>query len=91
MVKTLRYCAQRCNFLLYINYLNQKVENLKVLRRSPDIINNVKIGQGQLQLIMKQFFFNNSSNSQVISEKKMFRKVCGGPNEWHWIKGHRSA
>ena len=25
-----------------------------VLRRSPDLLNNVKIGQGQLQLIMEQ-------------------------------------
>ena len=31
--------------------------NLKVLRRSPDLLNNVKIGQGQLQLIMKQTLF----------------------------------
>ena len=26
-----------------------KLEDLKVLRRSPDLLNNVKIGQGQLQ------------------------------------------
>ena len=25
-----------------------KLEDLKVLRRSPDLLNNVKIGQGQL-------------------------------------------
>ena len=31
-----------------------KLEDLKVLRRSPDLLNNVKIGQGQLQLIMEQ-------------------------------------
>ena len=67
--------------------INNKLEDLKVLRRSPDLLNNVKIGQGQLQLIMKQILFlpytfgsiylnnlmNNSSNSPVISEKKMFR------------------
>ena len=35
----------------------QKLEDLKVLRRSPDLLNNVKIGQGQLQLIMKQILF----------------------------------
>ena len=34
---------------------------------------------------------NNPSNSPVISEKKMFKYVCCGPNEWPWIKGHRSA
>ena len=34
-----------------------KLEDLKVLRRSPDLLNNVKIGQGQLQLIKKQILF----------------------------------
>ena len=38
------------------NTLN-KLEDLKVLRRSPDLLNNVKIGQGQLQLIMEQILF----------------------------------
>ena len=66
---------------------NLKLEDLKVLRRSPDLLNNVKIGQGQLQLIMEQILFlpytfwssdlnnlmNKPSNSPVISEKKMFR------------------
>ena len=36
---------------------NRKLEDLKVLRRSPDLLNNVKIGQGQLQLIMEQILF----------------------------------
>ena len=30
-----------------------KLEDMKVLRCSSDLLNNVKIGQGQLQLIMK--------------------------------------
>ena len=34
---------------------------------------------------------NYPSNSPMISKKKMFRQVCGSPNEWPWIKGHRSA
>ena len=34
-----------------------KLEDLEVLRRSPDLLNNVKIGQGQLQLIMEQILF----------------------------------
>ena len=34
-----------------------KLEDLKFPRRSPDLINNVKIGQGQLQLIMKHILF----------------------------------
>ena len=32
-----------------------KLEDLKVLRRSPALLNNVKIGQGQLQLIVCLF------------------------------------
>ena len=65
----------------------RKLEDLKVLRRSPDLLNNVKIGQGQLQFLMEQILFlpytfwssdlnnlmNNPSNSPVISEKRMFR------------------
>ena len=34
-----------------------KLDDLKVLRRSPDLLNNVKIVQGQLQLIMEQILF----------------------------------
>ena len=42
-----------------ICYKWYKLEDLKVLRRSPDLFNNVKIGQGQLQLtcIMKHILF----------------------------------
>ena len=35
----------------------RKLEDLKVLRRSPDLFNNVKIGQGQLRLIIKHICF----------------------------------
>ena len=34
-----------------------KQEDLKVLRRSTDLFDNVKIGQGQLRLIYKQVLF----------------------------------
>ena len=60
-----------------------------VLKRSPDLLNNVKIDQDQLLLIMKHISFyggcghsgqvalnnqmNTESNSPVISEEKMFR------------------
>ena len=37
-----------------------KKEDLKVLRRSPDLLNNVKIGKGQLQLITEQILFYHS-------------------------------
>ena len=42
---------------LNIGATNTKLEDLKVLRRSPDLLNNVEIGQGQLQLIMEQILF----------------------------------
>ena len=35
--------------------LHIKLEDLTVLKRSPDLLNNVKIGQDQLRLIMKHF------------------------------------
>ena len=54
-----------------------------ILMRSPDLFNNVKIGQGQLWLIMKHILFyqpfwssdlsNLMNNPSVISVKKMFR------------------
>ena len=37
--------------------LHIKLEDLKVLRRSPDLFNNVKIGKGQLQLTIKHIWF----------------------------------
>ena len=40
-----------------------ELEDLMVLKRSPDLLNNVKLGQDQ----------------------------CDSPNEWPWMKGHRSA
>ena len=39
------------------NRLAVKLEDLTVLKRSPDLLNNVKIGQDQLQLIMKHILF----------------------------------
>ena len=71
----------------FLGTYSVRLEDLKVLRRSPNLLSNVKIGQGQLQLLMEQSLFlpytfwssdlnnlmNNPSNSQVISEKKMFR------------------
>ena len=33
-----------------------KLEDLKVLKRSPDLLNNVKIGQGQLMDIIQTDF-----------------------------------
>ena len=36
-----------------------KLEDLKFLKRSPDLLNNGIIGRGQLRLIMKHILFNN--------------------------------
>ena len=35
----------------------RRIEDLEVLRRSPDLLNNCKTGQGKLQLIMKHILF----------------------------------
>ena len=77
------------NSTAFDNYwgIEHKLEDLKVLRRSPDLLNNVKVGQGQLQLIMEHILFyhkwglqtfwssdlNNLVNNPLISEKQMFR------------------
>ena len=34
----------------------RELEDLKVLKRSPDLLINVKIGQGQLRLIIQTYF-----------------------------------
>ena len=37
--------------------VSKQLEDLKVLRRSPDLFNYFEIGQGQLQLIIKHILF----------------------------------
>ena len=37
--------------------MDDKLEDLNVLKDSPDLLNNVKIGKGQLRLIMKHILF----------------------------------
>ena len=53
-----------CSRLQFKILLLFQLEDLKVLRRSPEPLNNVKIGQGQLQLIMKQILFYHILGSQ---------------------------
>ena len=61
--KTDVYPMQMLNFDLFCSAVTLTIrarlplEDLKVLRRSPDLLTNVKIGQGQLQLIMEQILF----------------------------------
>ena len=45
-----------------------KLEDLKFLRRSPDLLNNVKIGQGQLQLIMEQILLTHIWGLQTFGQ-----------------------
>ena len=41
----------------FINLIiRYKLEDLKALKRSPDLLNNVKIGQGKLRLIIQTYF-----------------------------------
>ena len=41
-----RLCGQHSDYEQKICQEYKKLEDLKVLRRSPDLLNNVKIGQG---------------------------------------------
>ena len=53
-------CKISINNMLWLasmSVVQNILEDLKVLRRSPDLLNNVKIGQGQLQLIMEQILY----------------------------------
>ena len=43
-----------------------KLEDLKVLKRSPDLLDNVKIGQGQLRLIIETDFVLTYMSMVVI-------------------------
>ena len=56
------FAAQPC-FLVMFTFCSyndiKELEDLKVLRRSPDLFNNVKIGQGQLGLIIKHILFEH--------------------------------
>ena len=57
-----------------------KLEDLKVLRRSPDLLNNVKIGQGQLQLIMEQILFYHIWGLQTFWSSDLNNLMNNPPN-----------
>ena len=50
----------------------KKLEDMKVLKRSPDLLNNVKIGQGQLRLIIQTYlllpYMGNDHFEQVTQK-----------------------
>ena len=53
--KGLKYCQNA--FQTSHKVLKVELEDLKVLKRSPDLLNNVKIGQGQLAYQSNIFCF----------------------------------
>ena len=69
-------------FLKVILKKNQitKLEDLKVLRRSPDLLNNVKIGQGQLQLIMEQILFYHIWGLQTFWSSDLNNHLMNNPS-----------
>ena len=48
----------------------QQLESLKVLKRSPDLFNNDKIGQGQLRLTMKHILLDHKRGLQPYLSPK---------------------
>ena len=49
--------GQKSNYRTCFSHCLIILEDQKVLRRSPDLLNNVKIDQGQQQLIIEQILF----------------------------------
>ena len=45
-----------CLQYVLLKFEYRKLADLKVLKRSPDLLNNVKIGHGQLRLIIQTYF-----------------------------------
>ena len=45
-----------CTLIWRLGGVKMKLEDLKVLKRSPDLLNNVKIGHNQLRLIIQTYF-----------------------------------
>ena len=55
--KTLRHGSGNQHIWIKNGVESNQLEDLMVLKRSPDLLNNVKIGQDQLWLIMKHILF----------------------------------
>ena len=78
---------------------NAKLEDLKVLRRSPDLLNNCKIIVKVSYSLYNETYFvlpymwvaailvqlPKQSNSRVISEKRCLDRNVVVSNEWPWI------
>ena len=72
------YYVFDCTRCLAVSIL--KLEDLTVLKRSPDLLNNVKIGQDQLRLIMKQISFYVAVAISVKWPKKYNEYSIKHPN-----------
>ena len=57
-----------------------ELEDLKVLKCSPDLLDNCKTGQGQLQLIMKHILFHHIWGSQPIWSSNLNNLTAGLEN-----------
>ena len=70
---------EHTHFLFVQFWLRARGEDLKVLRRSPDLLNNVKIGQGKLQLMLEQILFYHIWGSQPFWSSDL-NNLMNNPN-----------
>ena len=60
VIRAVNHSTDRFRSKATTNKIREKLEDLKVLRRSPDLFNHVKIGQGQLQgILIKHILFHH--------------------------------
>ena len=68
----------------------EKLEDLKVLKRSPDLLNNVEIGQGQLRLIIQTYFvlpyMGSGHFDQVSPKNNIIFKLFYLLNTPNWVR-----
>ena len=65
-----------------------KLEDLKFPRRSPDLLNNVKIGRGQLQLITEQILIYHIWGLQSFWSSDL-KNLINNPSNRPVISGKR--
>ena len=66
--------------VFYSKTPSYKLEDLTVLKRSPDLLNNVKIGQDQLRLIMKHIlFYGGCSHFGQVTKNKLMNTISNSP------------
>ena len=65
---------------LYVLWFQDKLKDLKVLRPSPDLLNNIKIGQGKQELIIKQILYNHIWGLQPFWSSNLNNLMNNPPN-----------